>query len=102
MASSLAVSVIKIPKVTQFAYDDYKVIDGTARCKYCVSEKVVIRRWTGHHKYLTMCAELLAKIEDDDGEPEGCLDFWYNSHKHLRNFTSPLLQSWYSLVCSVC
>jgi len=49
MASSLAVLVIKIPKVVQFAYDDYKVIDGkcTARCKYCVSKKVVIPEMDG-------------------------------------------------------
>jgi len=49
MVSSLAVSVIKISKVAQFAYDDYKVVDGkrTARCKYCVSEKVVITEMDG-------------------------------------------------------
>jgi len=31
-----------------------------------------------------MCAELLAKIEDDDDdEPEDCLEFWHNRPKEL-------------------
>jgi len=31
-----------------------------------------------------MCAELLAKIEDDDDdEPEECLEFWHNRRKEL-------------------
>jgi len=33
-----------------------------------------------------MCAELLAKIEDDnDDEPEDCLEFWHNRRKELPN-----------------
>jgi len=33
-----------------------------------------------------MCAELLAKIEDnDDDEPGDCLEFWHNRHKELPN-----------------
>jgi len=39
-----------------------------------------------YHKYLTMCAELLAKIEDDDDdEPEDCLELWHNRRKELPN-----------------
>jgi len=39
-----------------------------------------------YHKSLTMCAELLAKIEDDDDdEPEDCLELWHNKRKELPN-----------------
>jgi len=36
--------------------------------------------------YLTTCAELLAKIEDDDdNDPEDCLEFWQTDTRSYSN-----------------